>query len=240
MSELSEPEIKAAVTRRYGQLAKSAKSETSCCASSCCTVDEKDVPKEAAAISASCGSPVALAGLKKGEVVVDLGSGGGIDVFRASKIVGDTGRVIGVDSTPEMLQRAHEVAAKYQYRNVEFRQGDIEQLPLADNSVDAVISNCVLNLVPDKTKAFREIYRVLKPNGRITISDMVANDETSKRKILSADEWAACIAGAVTAQEYKQLLTDAGFKNINITTKGSTLEESGVHSVTWSAIKLMQ
>jgi ubiquinone/menaquinone biosynthesis C-methylase UbiE len=234
MSELSEPEIKAAAKRHYGQLAKS---KQSCCDSSCCTVDETDVPSEALAISASCGSPVAHATLREGEVVVDLGSGGGIDVFRASKIVGETGRVIGVDSTPEMLQKARDVAAKYDYKNIEFRQGEIEQLPLDDNSVDVVISNCVLNLVPDKPKAFREIYRVLKPNGRITISDMVANDQATKRKIASVDEWAACIAGAVTTQEYRQLLTDAGFKNINATTEGATLEEPRVHSVTWLATK---
>jgi ubiquinone/menaquinone biosynthesis C-methylase UbiE len=234
LSDLSEPEIKAAVKRHYGQLAKS---NQSCCDPSCCTADGKDIPSEALAISASCGSPVAHAALHEGEVVVDLGSGGGVDVFRASKIVGETGRVIGVDSTPEMLQKARDVAAKYDYKNVDFRQGEIEQLPLDDNSVDVVISNCVLNLVPDKTRAFREIYRVLKPNGRIAISDMVANDRATKHKIVSADEWAACIAGAVTTQEYKQLITDAGFKNIRVTTEGSTLEEPGVRSATWLATK---
>ena len=238
MSGLSESEIKAAVKRHYTQLAKS---EQSCCGPSCCATDESNVPREAVAISASCGSPVAHAALREGEVVVDLGSGGGIDVFRASKAVGDTGRVIGVDSTPEMLQRARGVAAKYEYRNVEFRQGEIEQLPVADNSVDVVISNCVLNLVPDKESAFREIYRVLKPGGKISVSDMVATQ--GGRKEIKPDEWAACIAGAVTVNEYKGILEKAGFTEIEGRDESHPINQEmeskrlSVKSMTWKATK---
>jgi ubiquinone/menaquinone biosynthesis C-methylase UbiE len=179
--------------------------------------------------------------VREGDTVLDLGSGGGIDVFRASKLVGEKGRVIGLDATPEMIFRARETAKKYDYRNVEFRLGEIEHMPIESNSVDLVISNCVLNLVPDKQLAFREIYRVLKPGGRIAISDMVATQ--GGRKIIKPEEWAACIAGAVTYEEYKAILRESGFLDINAHDESHPINQEmmskglQVKSVAWMARK---
>jgi len=170
-----------------------------------------------------------------------LGSGGGVDVFRASKLVGDRGRVIGLDATPEMIFRARETAKKYDYKNVEFRLGEIEHMPIKSNSVDLAISNCVLNLVPDKKLAFNEIYRVLKPGGSICVSDMVATQET--KKVIKPEEWAACIAGAVTFNEYRSILEKAGFVNIEGSDESHpinqevTMKGLDVKSVTWKATK---
>lgn len=170
-----------------------------------------------------------------------MGSGGGIDVFRASKLVGDKGRVIGLDATPEMIFRARETAKKYEYRNVEFRLGEIEHMPIESNSVDLVISNCVLNLVPDKGLAFNEIYRVLKPGGAISVSDMVATQET--KKVIKPEEWAACIAGAITFDEYRSILEKAGFVKIEGSDESHPINEEmtskglDVKSVTWKATK---
>lgn len=157
---LNEEQIKNAVRKRYGQLAVL---NESCCGDqvgTCCSSStiEKDIPEEAANVVASCGSPLTHVQAREGETVLDLGSGGGIDVFRASKLVGTTGRVIGLDATPEMIFRARETATKHGYKNVEFRLGEIEHMPIEGSSVDLVISNCVLNLVPDKQSAFREIF----------------------------------------------------------------------------------
>jgi ubiquinone/menaquinone biosynthesis C-methylase UbiE len=173
--------------------------------------------------------------------VLDLGSGGGIDVFRASKLVADQGKVIGLDATPEMIFRARETAKKYGYKNVEFRLGEIEHMPIESNAVDLVMSNCVLNLVPSKELAFKEIYRVLKPGARISVSDMVATEEGLK--VINPEEWAACIAGAVTFNEYRSILQKTGFKDIEgmDETPPSTLETASkglrVKSVTWKATK---
>jgi len=241
MSNLSELEIKQAVKHRYAELAKS---KGNCCAPDCCaSVEENEsAPQESVAMGAGCGSPVTLAKLVEGETVLDLGSGGGIDTFRASKIVGPKGRVVGVDATPEMIFKAREVAAKYEFGNVEFRLGEIEHMPIQSGSMDVVISNCVLNLVPDKKLAFREIYRVLKPNGRIAVSDMVSTAPGPKRKI-SAQEWAACIAGAIPVEEYENLLNETGFQNVKHVEEDSPLNETccrqgfQVKSVGWLAIK---
>lgn len=238
LSKLPETEIKRVVKHHYAELAGQSQP---CCGPSGAVAAEGDSPVESVASAASCGSPLTHADVKEGEVVLDLGSGGGIDVFRASKQVGSGGTVIGVDSTPEMIFKARELAEKYDYRNVEFRLGEIEHLPIETNSVDLVISNCVLNLVPDKERAFKEIYRVIKPGGRITVSDMVATSKSPKP--INYEEWAACIAGAITTEEYKTLLEQAGFQNIEYLDENHPINESccamsiPAKSVTWSATK---
>ena len=177
--------------------------------------DLASVP-EGANMGLGCGNPVALASLKPGETVVDLGSGGGFDCFLAAKQVGRTGQVIGVDMTPDMVSTARTNAAKMGTSNVEFRLGEIEHLPVADNSADIMMSNCVINLSPDKTKVYREAFRVLKPGGRLAISDIIATatlpDEIQKNLALVA----ACVGGAATIAETKKLLKEAGFEDIKI------------------------
>jgi len=238
-SKLPVTEIKKVVRRHYAKLAKVSQP---CCSSTAETAgEESTVPTESVASAASCGSPLTQAALRGGEVVLDLGSGGGVDVFRASKLVGPDGKVIGVDSTPEMIFKARELAEKYDYRNVEFRLGEIEHLPVESDSVDLVISNCVLNLVPDKGLAFKEIYRTLKPGGRIVISDMVATSKSKKE--IDYEEWAACIAGAITTDEYKAVLQQTGFRDIQYVDESHPINDSccsmniPAKSVTWLAAK---
>jgi ubiquinone/menaquinone biosynthesis C-methylase UbiE len=207
-------------------------------------VKDDKVPSEALQVGASCGSPLTHTRVDEGQVVLDLGSGGRIDVFQASKLVGQTGKVIGLDATPEMVFRARETAKKYDYHNVEFRLGEIEHMPIDSDSVDLVISNCVLNLVPDKRSAFKEIYRVLKPGGRISISDMVATTEV--KKMINPEEWAACIAGAVTFKEYKSVLEETGFREIKALDETHPINEEmvskglQVKSIAWIAQKPVQ
>ncbi len=197
----------------------------SCCSgSSCCgnssPVDlskslgysESDVQAVPDAnLGLGCGNPTAFAELKPGNVVLDLGSGGGFDCFLAAQKVGSSGKVIGVDMTPEMVKKAQANAQKYGYLNVEFRHGDIEDLPVEDSSVDVIISNCVINLAPDKEKVFREAFRVLKPEGRMYISDIVLLDELPEELKNDSGLLAGCIAGAVLKEEYLRLLKKAGF-----------------------------
>jgi arsenite methyltransferase len=241
---LSEEQIKEAVRKHYSELAVL---NEPCCGSgsegsSCATSStEEALPSEALSVVASCGSPLTHVQVREGEAVLDLGSGGGVDVFRASKLVGEEGRVIGLDATPEMIFRARETAKKYDYKNVEFRLGEIEHMPIESNSVDLIISNCVLNLVPDKELAFREIYRVLKPGGKISVSDMVATQEG--RKEIKPEEWAACIAGAVTFNEYKGILEKTGFTEIEGSDESHAINQEmeskrlSVKSMTWKATK---
>lgn len=158
-----------------------------------------------------CGNPTAFAELKPGDIVLDLGSGAGFDCFLAAQKVGNAGKVIGVDMTPEMIEKAQANARKYGYSNVEFRHGDIEALPVEDSSVDVIISNCVINLAPDKEKVFREAFRVLKPEGRMYISDMVLLEDLPEKLKSDSDLLAGCIAGAVLKEEYLRLLKKAGF-----------------------------
>ncbi len=177
--------------------------------------DIQSVP-EGANMGLGCGNPVALASLKTGETVVDLGCGGGFDCFLASKEVGETGKVIGVDMTPEMIKKARENAEKTGVGNIEFRLGEIEHLPVADNSADIIMSNCVINLSPDKLRVYRDAFRVLKPGGRLAISDIVAiaplPDEIQKDLALLT----ACIGGAATIEDTEQMLKEAGFQDIKI------------------------
>lgn len=170
----------------------------------------------------SCGNPTALTSLKEGETVLDLGSGAGFDCFLAASKVGANGKVIGVDVTPEMIEKARDNAKKNRIENVEFRLGEIENLPVADNSVDAVISNCVINLSADKPKVFQEIYRVLKPGGRIAISDIALKKELPKKGRQSTKAYVGCIGGATLIAEYKKIVEASGLKDIKIIVKGSS------------------
>jgi SAM-dependent methyltransferase len=179
------------------------------------------LPGDVASFSLGCGNPLAIATLQPGEVVVDLGSGGGLDAFLAARRVGPNGYVYGIDMTDDMLALARRNAAKVGITNVEFRKGNIETLPLPDASVDVIISNCVINLSPDKEQTLEEAFRVLKPGGRLAVSDIVIDGTLddlplSEVQVRAALSWAGCIAGALTIQQYKRLLTAAGFVDIQV------------------------
>jgi SAM-dependent methyltransferase len=172
---------------------------------------------EGADLGLGCGNPLALLELQEGETVMDLGSGGGIDCFLAANRVGPTGHVIGVDMTPEMLERARRNAREGGFGNVEFRLGEIEHLPAADATVDAIISNCVINLVPDKRQAFAEAFRVLKPGGRLSVSDIVLLAEVPVRIRESVEAYVACLSGAILKDDYLRLLREVGFEDVRVT-----------------------
>lgn len=178
--------------------------------------EELTVVPEGANLGLGCGNPTALASLKEGEVVLDLGSGAGFDCFLAAEKVGESGKVIGVDMTAEMIEKARQNATKSNYRNIEFRLGEIENLPVADNSVDVVISNCVINLSPDKKRVFQETYRVLKPGGRIMVSDITLLKELPTAVKSSIAAYVGCVAGATTREEYLATVADAGFQEVEI------------------------
>jgi SAM-dependent methyltransferase len=163
-----------------------------------------------------CGLPTQFAGIKKGDTVIDLGSGAGNDCFIARHETGENGKVIGVDFTEAMIAKARTNAAKLNFTNVEFRQGDIENLPVADNTADVVVSNCVLNLVPDKAKAFKEIFRVLKPGGHFSISDVVLVGELPETVVKNAEMYAGCVSGALQKSSYLTIIEQAGFKNVSV------------------------
>jgi SAM-dependent methyltransferase len=232
---MEEKKIKKKVREGY---AKIAKQETSCCGSIevCCgkanspeeisktigyTEEQLQSVPEGANLGLGCGNPTAIASLKKGEVVLDLGSGAGFDCFLAANKVGPTGKVIGVDMTPEMLQKARENAKKAGYTNVEFRHGEIEKLPVDDASVDVVISNCVINLSPDKKKVFEETFRVLKSEGRLAVSDIVLLKDLPEKIKNSVEAYVGCISGAILKDQYLQLLKDAGFIDVTVTDESS-------------------
>jgi arsenite methyltransferase len=179
-------------------------------------IEELESVPAGATVSFGCGNPVAMASLKKGETVVDLGSGGGLDCFLAANKVGEKGRVIGVDMTPEMLDKARENLEKSKHKNVEFRLGEIENLPVADNTADAIISNCVINLSPNKKQVFKDAFRVLKPGGRLMISDIVLLRDLPETLKKSAKAYINCVSGAVMKDEYLKLVRNAGFENVEI------------------------
>jgi arsenite methyltransferase len=224
---VKEKEIKEVVKGRYAQIAKQA--QQSCCPSCGCGVsplsqaevigysrkDLEHIPEETI-MGLGCGNPTAIAELKEGEAVLDLGSGAGVDVFLAANKVGPTGRVIGVDMTEEMVDKAKSIARDHGYHNVEFRLGEIEKLPVEDKSVDAVISNCVINLSPDKSKVFQEAYRALKPGGRLTVSDIVSEGALPNEIKSDSNAWACCIGGALEQQEYLREIKEAGFKDVEV------------------------
>jgi len=194
------------------------------------STDETSAVPEGANMGLGCGNPQAIANLKAGETVLDLGSGGGFDCFLAAKQVGDSGQVIGVDMTPAMVSKARANAEKGGYRNVEFRLGEIENLPVADGTVDAIISNCVINLSPNKYRVFAESYRVLKPGGRLAISDVVAFAELPEEIQRDLELFTGCMAGASLISEVEKMLRTTGFQQIRITPK----EESKTFIRDWA------
>jgi arsenite methyltransferase len=231
--KVEEKRIKEFVKDRYGEIAKREKTSCSCCGTSVLeqaqaigySLEELKKIPQSAVMGLGCGNPVALARLKKGQAVLDLGSGGGIDVFLAANKVGEKGKVIGVDMTREMIKKAEENAKKGGYKNVEFRLGEIENLPLEDESVDVIISNCVINLSPDKGRVFREAYRVLKPKGKMMISDIVTDKKLPDEIRKSFSAWADCIGGALVKSDYLDAIAQAGFKDIKIVDEKAFLEE---------------
>ncbi|MFZ5477672.1 MAG: arsenite methyltransferase [Myxococcota bacterium] len=228
--------VRETVRQRYGEIARAAEPQ-SCCGPSCCSpavasdasligysADEAAAAPEGANLGLGCGNPQAIAALSPGERVLDLGSGAGFDCFLAARAVGPTGSVIGVDMTPDMLARARENAKKAGLPNVEFRLGEIEHLPLPDESVDVVISNCVVNLSPDKPAVYREAFRVLRPGGRVAIADVVARAPLSAEHQADLALLVGCIAGAATIAEVEAWLRDAGFVDVAIREKEGSRE----------------
>ena len=202
------------------------KSNAACCGPSDCCGPESSLyptdllatlPDGETAVSYGCGDPITLASLTPGQTVLDLGSGAGLDCFFAAKKVGETGRVIGVDMTPEMIERARSSAERLGIQNTEFRQGFLEDLPVESNSVDVIISNCVINLSPDKSKVFAEAFRVLNPGGKLAVSDIVTDGPLPDSIKQSLSAWAGCVAGAVDAKDYTGMMESDGFTNVSVT-----------------------
>jgi arsenite methyltransferase len=247
MREQDQDVVRDAVRSRYADIAEAGPgSASSCCgtASSCCgpvvpgaVVDEIAASRavgyseeelaaapEGANLGLGCGNPQAIAALVPGEVVLDLGAGAGFDCFLAVRAVGSEGRVIGVDMTPEMVSKARENARKAGYENIDFRLGEIEHLPVADGTVDVIISNCVINLSPDKPAVFRDAFRVLKPGGRLAVSDMVATAELPEEWLEDMQLLSACISGAARVDEVEEMLRAAGFVDIRVKPKEESRE----------------
>lgn len=235
--------IKTAVRSHYGRIAESGKTGCGCSSPSCCSApataagststemgytetEVKQVP-EGADMGLGCGNPGAIASLKRGEVVLDLGSGAGFDCFLAAAKVGEEGKVIGVDMTPEMIDRAKANAQKGGFKNVEFRHGEIEKIPVPDNVIDVIISNCVINLSPEKAKVFQEAFRVLKPGGRLAVSDVVAAAELPEKMKKDIELHASCVAGASLVPEIESMLKDAGFESVEINIKNESKDFIG-------------
>jgi ubiquinone/menaquinone biosynthesis C-methylase UbiE len=245
MSQIeNQEEVRNKVREGYAEIAQ--RKQSSCCGpTSCCGSDDTEAANqlavqvgydldevialpEGANMGLSCGNPVALASLREGEVVVDLGSGGGFDVFIAGRRVGPTGRAIGIDMTPEMLSKARKNAADYRKRtgldNVEFRLGEIEHLPLPDNSVDVIISNCVINLSPDKAQVWREMARVLKPGGRVAVSDMALLRPLPENVAKMVEALVGCVAGAVLVSDTEAMARAAGLRQIDLEPKSEYID----------------
>lgn len=225
MSNVIAPnEIRTLVREHYAGIARNS---SSCCGPDACDCNSNypdqlanAVPEDIADFSLGCGDPITIASLQPGETVVDLGSGGGLDCFLAAQRVGEKGRVIGVDMTPEMLAKARGNAMRLGVTNVEFREGYIEHLPVADGEADVVISNCVINLSPDKPQVFRDVYRALRSGGRISVSDIVTNGELPEVVLKSMEAWGACVAGALDMKDYISELQAAGFVDVKVEPKG--------------------
>ncbi|MCP4418616.1 MAG: arsenite methyltransferase [Chloroflexi bacterium] len=249
IKERTNSEIHEAVQEKYGRIAQNFQAEltvlndnANCCdpvsdAEYCGAdlydVDLSQLPNDVTGLSLGCGDPIAIASLEAGQTVLDLGSGGGIDCFLAAQRVGPTGHVIGVDMTPSMLEKANRNKAKLGVDHVEFRQGQIEALPVDDASVDVIISNCVINLSPDKTAVFQEAYRVLKPGGRLAVSDMVTLGKFTAQERADMSAWAGCISGAEDVADMAAWMKTAGFSQISIQSKDDAeveLAESVSHT----------
>lgn len=230
MLQTEKDELRQEVRKRYAEIAGGGcccgTAKSSCCSDALGDADasaklgysqeDMNAVPEGSNMGLGCGNPQAIAALKEGEILLDLGSGGGFDCFLAARQVGENGHVIGVDMTPDMISKARLNAEKGGYVNVEFRLGEIEHLPVADNSVDAIISNCVINLSPDKKQVFSEAFRVLKCGGRIAISDVVAIKEIPSEVKKDLSKYSGCVAGAAEVSEIKEMLEGVGFKNMKI------------------------
>ena len=239
MNQQKNDKLRGVVRRHYGKIALSNQTGCGCSSASCCGPSQNlneisldlgysggdlNAIPEGANLGLGCGNPQAIAALQPGEIVLDLGSGGGFDCFLAASAVGSTGQVIGVDMTPEMITRARKNAENGGYTNVEFRQGTLEKLPVADGVVDVIISNCVINLSPEKEKVFSEAFRVLKAGGRLAISDVVATTELPEEIRKSLAFYVGCIAGASPVTELEAILQRSGFKQIQIRPKDESRE----------------
>ncbi|MBU2009068.1 MAG: arsenite methyltransferase [Chloroflexi bacterium] len=233
--------IKKAVKHHYSRIAEQS-GRTSCCATGCCgevsplaeavaagysKEDLEHIPQEAI-MGLGCGNPAACAELKPGETVLDLGSGGGIDVFLAAIKVGPQGKAIGIDMTEQMVDKANRLAREKGYQNVEFRLGEIEKLPISDSSVDTIISNCVINLSADKSKVFREAYRVLKPGGKLVVSDIVSERPLPRKMQDDLVSWSQCVSGALERNEYLSTIVKAGFSEPTIISQREFYVETGM------------
>ncbi|SRR5579871_1161051 len=224
----TEEQIKEMVQKKYADIALQTKeeNETSCCGSGCCSSEVYNIMNEDYStlegyhadsdLGLGCGLPTQFAKIKKGDLVIDLGSGAGNDAFIARHETGETGKVIGIDFTPAMIEKARKNAEMRGFNNVEFRQGDIEQIPVSANTADVIVSNCVLNLVPNKNKVFSEIFRVLKPNGHFSISDIVLEGILPTELREAAEMYAGCVAGAIQKQVYLELIENNGFTNVTV------------------------
>jgi len=240
-------DVKKIVKKSYGEIAKKGTSGGSCgCCGSECDVDiaksigysdEEIATAGEANLGLGCGNPIALSDISEGEVVLDLGSGAGFDAFLALKKVGDSGKVIGVDFTEEMVEKARGIAAKYNYKNVEFRFGDIENLPIDNESIDVIISNCVINLAPDKLKVFKEACRVLKKTGRMYVSDIVLLEELTEAQRNNKELIAGCVGGALLKDDYLKIITDAGF-NYSILDEDKEISKRQYQGINLESLKV--
>ena len=243
-------EVKRIVKKAYSKVATN--SNSSCCQCGCGTLDKQTVKKLSKSIGYSeeemnavpeanlglgCGNPTAFSSIKEGDTVLDLGSGAGFDCFLASKKVGKTGKVIGLDMTEEMIAKARILAKEHGYSNVEFRLGDIEKMPIDDNSVDVIISNCVINLAPDKVKVFKEAYRVLRSGGKMYVSDIVLLGKLTEQQLNDEDLLSGCVAGALQKDDYLGKIRQAGFK-VNIKDEDKEISKTQYSGLALESIKI--
>ncbi len=247
---MREKEVKKVVRKAYSKIATN--SNSSCCQCGCGTLDGQTVKKLSKSIGYSeeemdavpeanlglgCGNPTAFSNIKEGDTVLDLGSGAGFDCFLASKKVGKTGKVIGLDMTEEMIAKARILAKEHGYSNVEFRIGDIEKMPIADNSVDVIISNCVINLAPDKAKVFKEAYRVLKSGGKMFVSDIVLLGKLTNEQLGDEDLLSGCVAGALQKDDYLAKIEQACFR-VNVVSEDKEISETQYQGLALESLKI--